>query len=47
MKDLKINAVAEDAHWKIKAEAVSRRMTLKTFVIKAIDYVVDNNIKLI
>ena len=46
MKNLKINAVDETAHWKIKVEAASRKMTLKNFVIKAIEYVVDNNIKL-
>ena len=46
MKDLKVKGIPEESHWAIKVEAASRKLTMKDFVLRATQYVIDNDIRL-
>ena len=46
MKDLKVKGIPEESHWSIKVEAASRKLTMKDFVLRATQYVIDNDIRL-
>jgi hypothetical protein len=45
MKELK-TSVSGEYHWQVKIEAAKRKLTMKDFLIGAVDHIIDNKVPL-
>ena len=46
MKELK-TGVNDKYHWQVKVEAAKRKLTMKDFLIRAVDHIIENKVSLI
>ena len=45
MKELK-TGVGDEYHWLVKVEAAKRKLTMKDFIIGAVDHIIENKVPL-